>query len=179
MAQVAEVFLSSRMVRPPDLPPTSPAQLPTSGASPAIDPTPVAAATPDKASESDVVGDCESRELRKTYSVAWSPEGLTIVSDGIRARQLRRVADDRMRFADVAIEIQWLDCKGCRDRLAAKRGWIRRCERAIWAWRDGIGGGSAGESEVVMRAWSLPAESEERVSGRASIADDGIMTCRS
>src|SRR6202795_2469425 len=74
-----------------------------------------------------------------------------------------------------------LDCKGCRDRLVAKRGWIRRCERAIWAWRDGIGGGSAGESEVVMRAWSLPAGSrqEERVSGRASIADDGIMTCRS
>src|SRR5229473_788736 len=89
----------------------------------------------------------------------------------------------RGRYGDFAAGsgLLRLDCKGCRDRLAAKRGWIRRCERAIWAWRDGIGGGSAGESEVVMRAWSLPAESrqEERVSGRASIADDGIMTCRS
>src|ERR1700693_89139 len=85
----------------------------------------------------------------------------------------------RGRYGDFAAGSGLLrqDCKGCRDRLAAKRGWIRRCERAIWAWRDGIGGGSAGESEVVMRAWSLPAESrqEERVSGRAAIADDGIM----
>jgi hypothetical protein len=89
----------------------------------------------------------------------------------------------RGRYGDFAAGsgLLRLDCKGCRDRLAAKRGRIRRCERAIWAWRDGLGGGSAGESEVVMRAWSLPAESrqEERVSGRASIADDGIMTCRS
>ena len=30
-----------------------------------------------------------------------------------------------------------LDCNCCRDRLAAERGRIRRCERAIWAWRDG------------------------------------------
>src|SRR5450631_2664832 len=86
----------------------------------------------------------------------------------------------RGRYRDFAADsgLLRLDCKGCRDRLAAKRGRIGRCERAIWAWRDGIGGGSAGESEVVMRAWSLPAESrqEERVSGRASIADDGIMT---
>jgi hypothetical protein len=86
----------------------------------------------------------------------------------------------RGRYGDFAAGsgLLRLDCKGCRDRLAAKRGRIGRCERAIWAWRDGIGGGSAGESEVVMRAWSLPAESrqEERVSGRASIADDGIMT---
>jgi hypothetical protein len=69
-------------------------------------------------------------------------------------------------------------CNGCRDRLAAKHGRIRRCKRAIWAWRDGIGGRSVGESEVVMRAWALPTESgqEKRASGRASIADDVIMT---
>ena len=62
----------------------------------------------------------------------------------------------RGRYGDFAAGsgLLRLDCKGCRDRLAAKRGRIRRCERAIWAWRDGIGGGSAGESEVVMRAWS-------------------------
>src|SRR5712664_1186383 len=89
----------------------------------------------------------------------------------------------RGRYGDFAAGsgLLRLDCNGCRDRLAAKCGRIRRCERAIWTWRDGIGGGSAGESEVVMRAWALPSESrqEKRVSGWASIADDGIMTCRS
>jgi len=100
VAQVAEVFLSSRTVRPPD-------PSPTSRESPAIDPTPVGAATPEKASEGDLVGDYESRELRKTYSVAWSPEGLTIAADGLPAQQLRSVAADRMRFCDVDIEIQF------------------------------------------------------------------------
>src|SRR5258708_20885824 len=89
----------------------------------------------------------------------------------------------RGRYGDFAAGsgLLRLDCKGCRDRLAAKRGRIGRCERAIWAWRDGIGGGSAGESEVVMRAWSLPAESrqEERVSWRAAVAVDGVMWGRS
>src|SRR4051794_21568657 len=75
--QVAEVFLSSRMDRPPD-------PSPTSRESPAIDPTPVGAATPEKASEGDLVGDYESRKLRKTYSVTWSAEGFTIVADGLR-----------------------------------------------------------------------------------------------
>src|ERR1700682_1791840 len=83
----------------------------------------------------------------------------------------------RGRYGDFAAGwgLLRLDCKGRRDRLAAKRGRIRRCERTIWAWRDGIGGGSAGESEVVMRAWSLPAESrqEERVSGRGGGAGGG------
>jgi len=107
VAQVAEVFLSSRMVRPPDLSPKSPDPSPTSRESPAIDPAPVGAATPEKASESDLVGDYESRELLKTYSVAWSPEGLTIVADGFPAQRLQSVADDRMRFGDVDIEIQF------------------------------------------------------------------------
>jgi hypothetical protein len=53
------------------------------------------------------VGDYESRELLKTYSVAWSPEGLTIVADGFPAQRLQSVADDRMRFGDVDIEIQF------------------------------------------------------------------------
>jgi hypothetical protein len=107
VAQVAEVFLSSRMDRSPDLSPTSPDPSLTSRESSAIDPTPVGAATPEKASEGDLVGDYESRELRKTYSVAWSPEGLTIAADGLPAQQLRSVAADRMRFCDVDIEIQF------------------------------------------------------------------------
>jgi hypothetical protein len=106
-AQVAEVFLSSRMDRPPDLSPTSPGPSPASGESPAIDPKPVGAAAWEKSSEGDLVGDYECRELRKTYSVAWIPAGLTIVADGFPARQLRSVADDRMRFADADIEIQF------------------------------------------------------------------------
>jgi len=98
--QVAEVFLSLRMDRPPD-------PSPASSESPAIDPTPVGAATPEKASEDDLVGHYESRELRKTYSIAWSPEGFTMVADGLPARKLRGVTDDRMRVGDTDIEIQF------------------------------------------------------------------------
>jgi len=128
VAQVAEVFLSARMATPSDLPPTSPAPLPTSGESTAIDPTPVAAATPGKVSERDVVGDYESRELRKTYSVAWSPEGLTIVADGIRVQQSSRVADDQMRFANFAIEIEFhfdQDRKPSGFSLSSKAGRVK------------------------------------------------------
>jgi len=107
VAQVAEAFLSLRMDRPRDLSHTSPGPSPTSGESPAIEQTLLGAAIPEKSFEGDLVGDYESRVLRKTYCVAWSPVGLTIVADGFPARQLRSVADGRMRFTDGDIEIQF------------------------------------------------------------------------
>jgi hypothetical protein len=126
--QVAEVFLSSRMDRPPDPPPTSPNPPPTSEKSPVIDPTPVGAGIPEKASAGDLVGDYESRELQKTYSVAWSPEGFTLVADGLPVEQLRSVADDRMRVGDGDAEIQFhrdLDQKLTGFSLSSKAGRVK------------------------------------------------------
>jgi hypothetical protein len=88
----------------------------------------VGAATPEKSSDGDLVGDYESRELRKTYSVAWSPGELTIVADGFPSQQLRSVADDRMRFADVDIEIQFhrdQDQKPTRFSLSSNTGRVQ------------------------------------------------------
>ena len=102
--RVAEVLLSSRMDSPPEASPTS---RETSRESPAIDPTPLGAVTSDQASDGDLVGDYESRELGKTYSVVSGPEGLTIVAGGLPAHQLRSVGDDRMRFGNTDIEIRF------------------------------------------------------------------------
>src|ERR1700716_3330327 len=63
---------------------------------------------------------------------------------------------------------------------SAKHGRVRRCERAICAWRDKIGRAIGGESRTLMRAWALSAKSrpELRLSLRSLIGGDGLMMCR-
>ena len=48
-----------------------------------------------------------------------------------------------------------LERSGCGERFSAKHGRVRRCERAICAWRDKIGRAIGGESCTLMRAWAL------------------------
>ena len=77
--------------------------------------------------------------------------------------------------------VRRLDSRGCGGRFAGNLGHVRRCEGAMCASREEIGGAIGDKSGAPMRAWALLAESRPdwRSSLRWLIGGDGVMTCRS
>jgi len=123
------------------------------------------------------------------FSAAGNDEGLdTLWRPAAEKRQGTKSRDVgqwrcRGRYGDLATKwgIWSLGSIDCGDRFSAKRRCMRRCERALCAWRDKICRATAGESSAPMRAWALPAGSlqECRALLQWWIGGDGIMRCRS
>jgi hypothetical protein len=120
------------------------------------------------------------RRYAETIDARWGP-----ASEKRQGRKSRSVVQRRRGwvYGDLAPEpdVRSLDLSGCRDGFAAKHGLACRCERALGALRDKICDVTVGESSEALRAWAVPAESQQECRGllRFWINGDGVMRCRS